>query len=96
MTSWSESDAQAQLDTLLDNAESEGPQRVTRGERVFYIMTRQDWDALGRPPALKRDVPEPEKGVRTLSEFFKKSPLVDSGIDLTRNKSGPREIDLGK
>ena len=36
MTSWSEGDAQAQLDTVLDNAESEGPQKVTRGASVLH------------------------------------------------------------
>jgi hypothetical protein len=30
----------------------------------------------------------------TLYEFFRESPLVDSGIVIERRRSGPRKLDL--
>ena len=60
------------------------------------------WDALGSPdmelidvefPRERRDKSAPEKP-QNLAEFFKNSPLVDSGIDLERVKLSPRHVDF--
>jgi len=60
------------------------------------------WDALGSDSMEKFDMefprdrseePKPEKP-QNLAEFFRNSPLVDSGIDLERVKFSPRHVDF--
>jgi prevent-host-death family protein len=45
MTAWTEAEAKARFDELLDRAASEGPQLVRRGNRVFLVMTREAYKA---------------------------------------------------
>jgi prevent-host-death family protein len=79
---WSVSSAKARFSELIEKAESEGPQTVTRnGRPAAVLVSIEEWE---RKTARKG----------TLTEFFQNSPLRDSGIDLVRRDHPPRKIDL--
>jgi prevent-host-death family protein len=79
---WTVAEAKAKLSELIERAEKEGPQRITRhGEETVVVVSVEEW---------KRKTER--RG--NLAEFFLRSPLRGSGIDLKRRKDGPREIDL--
>jgi antitoxin Phd len=72
---WTLKDARARFGELCRRARERGPQRVTaRGKDAVVVLSAQDYDRLsgGRT--------EMEK----LSEFFRRSPFVDSGVTLER------------
>jgi len=77
---WQLQDAKNKFSNLVDKAHHEGPQVVTKhGKESVVIISIEDYQKLNRP---KTD----------LVSFFKKSPL--SGLDLTRDKSSSRDIEL--
>jgi prevent-host-death family protein len=79
---WTVAEAKAKLSELIERAEKEGPQKITRhGEETVVVVSVEEW---------KRKTER--RG--NLAEFFLRSPLRGSGIDLKRRKDGPREIDL--
>ena len=79
---WSVAEAKAKLSEVIARAESRGPQTVTRhGRKVAVIVSPEEWE--------RRTT---RKG--TIVEFFARSPLRGSGIDLTRTNDGPRPVDL--
>ena len=43
---------------------------------------------------LDKELPENKRKKNTLVEFFQKSPLYDSGIELERDKDYGREVNL--
>jgi prevent-host-death family protein len=80
--SWSVANAKAHFSALIDKAKSEGPQTVTRnGKPAAVLVSVEEWE--------KKTA---RKG--TLSEFFRNSPLYDSGIELVRPDHPPRKVDL--
>lgn len=79
---WSVADAKAQFSKVIDRALSMGPQIVTRhGRRVAVIVSADDWNRKMR-----------HRG--TLVEFLAASPLRDSGLDTTRVKDRPPDVEL--
>ncbi len=79
---WSVAKAKAKLSEVIARAESKGPQTVTRhGRKVAVVVSPEEWERRTR-----------RKG--TIVEFFARSPLRGSGIDLTRIKDRPRPVDL--
>jgi prevent-host-death family protein len=93
MAIWGATQAKAKFSEVLDRAEAEGPQLVRRRKREFFVVTREQRDAMtehsdapgeGLPPA----------GKRTMSEFFRNSPL--RGLDLKRERVrlAPRHVDF--
>lgn len=86
MASWAVAKAKAQFSELIDTARDQGAQAITRnGKLVGVLVSPEEWNQTKR---LKRSEPE------SMSEFFKRSPLVDSGIDLRRRPSRPRKVEL--
>lgn len=80
--SWTVANAKARFSELIDKAKSEGPQMVTRnGKPAAVLVSVEEWE--------KKTA---RKG--TLTEFFRNSPLYDSGIELERLDHPPRKIDL--
>jgi prevent-host-death family protein len=80
--SWTVAEAKAKLSEVIDKARHEGPQAITRnGKSAVVVVDAALW-------ARKQD----RKG--NLADFLLNSPLRDSGLDVTRLKDGPREIDL--
>src|SRR5450755_1370625 len=79
---WNVAEAKAKFSEVISRAESKGPQTVTRhGRKVAVIVSVEEWDRT-----------KVRKG--TLAEFFARSPLRGSGIDLERVKDGPRPLEL--
>lgn len=79
---WQLQDAKNKFSHLVDKAHHDGPQIVTRhGKESVVILAIEDYQKLSKP---KSD----------LVTFFKNSPLFGTGIDLTRDKSPSRDIEL--
>ena len=70
---WQLQKAKSNLTEVIAAAISDGPQVITnRGVETAVVMSYKEY----RKMTLKQ---------KKLSEFFHESPLVGSGIDLTRN-----------
>jgi prevent-host-death family protein len=79
---WTVAEAKAKFSELIERAETEGPQRITRhGEETVVVVSVEEWKRKAQRHG-------------NLAEFFLRSPLRGSGIDLKRKKDGPRKIDL--
>ena len=80
---WKLQDAKAQFSELCRRAHEQGPQRVTRhGKDAVVVLSAEEYERLSNPDGEK------------LSEFFRRSPFVDSGIDLERVRDLDRDFDL--
>jgi antitoxin Phd len=75
MQTWQLQEARNRFNKVIDNAQHDGPQFITKhGEEVAVVLSAEEYHKL--------------VGARKkLSDFFKESPLVDSGLDLSRDKS---------
>jgi len=79
---WQLQDAKNRFSELVNRALSIGPQVVTRrGEDVVVVLSKDEYRAM-------------QAGQSTLVEFFRESPLVGEDLDLERDLSLPREVDL--
>jgi prevent-host-death family protein len=80
--SWTVASAKAKFSEVLEKAQAEGPQTITRhGKDAVVVVDAAEW---------ARKV----KRTGNLAEFFAASPLRGSGINLTRRKERPRKVDL--
>ena len=76
MGTWAVAEAKAKFSELIDNAHEQGAQEITRnGKLVGILVSPEEWEKKKRIPA---------QNARTMSEFFKSSPLAGSGLDLRR------------
>jgi prevent-host-death family protein len=79
---WSVAEAKARFSELIDQAVSDGPQRITRrGRDVVVVVAAEEWERKAR-----------RKG--NLAEFFAESPLRGSGVIVERPSDRPRKPDL--
>ncbi len=79
---WTVAEAKAKLSEVIQRAEEEGPQRITRhGEPAAVVVSAEEWERKTK-----------RKG--NLAEFFANSPLRRAGLHLKRRKDPAREIDL--
>lgn len=79
---WSLQDAKNRFSEVVNKALSDGPQVVTRrGQEVVVVIAREDYAKL-------------RKSRPSLVEFFRESPLVGVDLDLERDQSPLRELDL--
>jgi antitoxin Phd len=78
---WQLQDAKNKFSEVISRALKQGPQLITKhGKKTAVVLSYTEYEKL-------------RKSQGKLSEFFQSSPLA--GIDLTRDKSLPREgIDL--
>ena len=82
MKNWQAQEAKARFSALMRSAESAGPQTITvHGRRAAVVLSADDYDRL------KRSQP-------SMFEFLRTSPLVGVDLDIERDKSLPRDIDL--
>ena len=80
--SWTVAEAKAKLSEVIDRAQSEGPQTITRrGRNAVVVVSADEWERKTK-----------RKG--TLADFLAASPLRGSGLEIERPKDLPREIDL--
>jgi prevent-host-death family protein len=80
--SWTVAAAKARLSEVIEQAQSSGPQTITRnGRKTVVVVSAEEWERK-------------TKRVGTLAEFFASSPLRDSGLKNKRSKDKLRSPDL--
>ena len=82
MRQWQLQDAKAKFSEVVKLATQEGPQEITmRGQPTAVLISREDFEKI--------------KGVKpSLVSFLRSSPLAGVDLDVTRDKSSEREIEL--
>jgi prevent-host-death family protein len=79
--SWTVAEAKAKFSEVIDRAQSDGPQTVTRhGRSAVVIVAAEEWQRK-------------TKRVGTLADFFANSPLREGGLKLPR-RTRPRRVTL--
>jgi prevent-host-death family protein len=79
---WKVAEAKARFSELIERALTEGAQEVTRhGKRAVVVVSAEEWDQKTR-----------RKG--NLVEFFERSPLRGSGLEIERLQEKPRDVEL--
>jgi prevent-host-death family protein len=79
--SWTVARAKAKFSEVIDRAQAEGPQTITRnGRNAVVIVDAEEWRRKTRR-------------VGTLADFFANSPLREGGLKLPR-RTLPRKVDL--
>ena len=79
---WTVAEAKARFSELIEQAQSKGPQTITKhGRTAAIVVSAEEWERKS-------------KRIGNLAEFFATSPLRDSGIEIKRRKDRPRKADL--
>lgn len=79
---WQLQEAKNMFSNVVKEAQSKGPQIVTKhGKDSVVILSYETYEKLIKPE-------------NDIVSFFQDSPLCDSGIDTSRDKSPAREIEL--
>lgn len=87
---WQLQEAKAKFSQLLNECQK-APQLVTRhGEAAAYVVSAEQFAKMTGKGKKKKEM--------TLGEFFRKSPLYKSGIDIDikRSRGKARDIDFGE
>lgn len=83
--SWQVQTAKARFSEVFRKARTEGPQRITRqGKEGVVMIAEEQFDQLtgkSRQP-------------KNIVDFFRQSPLVGVELDLKRDRSPARDVDL--
>jgi len=79
---WTVAEAKAKFSEVLERAQSEGPQTITRNGRTAAIVVgAEEWERKTHR-------------VGNLAEFFAASPLRGSGLKVRRTKERARKLEL--
>ncbi len=79
---WQLQEAKNKFSEVVRRASEEGPQTVTKhGKDSVVVLSAEDYRKLEQPKS-------------SLIEFFQKSPLAKVEMDLKRDKSPSRQVDL--
>lgn len=79
---WSIAEAKGHFSELLQQVDVVGPQVITRrGEEVAVVVSLDEWQRKIRRTG-------------SLAEFFARSPLAGSGLDVVRDEDQPRRVEL--
>jgi prevent-host-death family protein len=79
---WQLHEAKNRFSELVNRVLAEGPQVVTRrGEEVVVVLSKDEYSRL-------------QQSRSSLLEFFRESPMVGAELDLARDRSKPRDVDL--
>lgn len=79
---WQLQDAKNKFSNLVDKAQHNGPQIVTKhGKDAVVVLSIDEYKKLIKPKT-------------NLVKFFQASPLAKESLDLTRGKETPRDIEL--
>lgn len=82
MVTWKLQDAKNRFSELVDKAEDEGPQMVSRhGKPTAVVVSFEEYRKLLRP-------------AKNLFEFIQQSPWLGLVLDLERDKDTGRSVDL--
>jgi prevent-host-death family protein len=83
--SWQIQSAKARFSEVFQRARTEGPQRITRqGKEAVVMVAEEQYDRLvskSRQP-------------KNIVDFFQQSPLAGLDLDLKRDRSPARDVDL--
>ena len=80
--SWQLQNAKNKFSNLVDKAQHNGPQVVTKhGKDAVVVLSIDEYKKLIKPKT-------------SLLKFFQNSPLSKINLDITRNKDLPRDIEL--
>ncbi|MGA2375326.1 MAG: type II toxin-antitoxin system Phd/YefM family antitoxin [Candidatus Sulfotelmatobacter sp.] len=83
--SWQIQSAKARFSEVFRRARTEGPQRITRqGKESVVMVAQEQYDRLvgkSRQP-------------KNIVDFFRQSPLVGLELNLKRDRSPARDLDL--
>jgi prevent-host-death family protein len=78
---WTLAEAKAKFSEVLDQAQSHGPQVITKhGREAAVVVAAEEWQRKTRR-------------VGNLAEFFASSPLRSSGLKVKRIKGRLRRVD---
>jgi prevent-host-death family protein len=79
---WTVAEAKARFSKLIEQAQSKGPQTISRhGRTAAIVVSAEEWERK-------------TKRTGNLAEFFGTSPLRDSGVEVKRRKDRPRKVDV--
>ena len=79
---WQLQEAKNKFSSLLDLAQHEGPQIVTRhGKEAVVVLSAEDYKKLATPKV-------------NLVKFIQKSPLGGKNIAIARDKTLPRDASI--
>ncbi len=79
---WQLQEAKNRFSEVVRKATEEGPQTVTKhGKDSVIVLSAEDYQKLEKPKT-------------TLVEFFNSSPLSGVELDMRRDESMAREVDL--
>ena len=82
METWSLQDAKAHFSQVVKEASVHGPQEITvRGQPTAVLIAFNDFTKLSKPKL-------------PFVEFIRKSPLVGVKLDLDRDNSPTRDVEL--
>ena len=79
---WQVQEAKARFSALVRDASTQGPQTITvHGRRAAIVLSPEDYDRLQRTRS-------------SFAEFLARSPLAGADLDLERDRSLPRDVEL--
>ena len=79
---WQLQDAKSRFSEVVENAMKRGPQVITKqGKEVVVVISIEEYRKM-------------QQTKNTLVDFFQSSPLKGVDLDLTRDQSRARDIDL--
>jgi len=79
---WQLQEAKNKFSNLVDRAQNEGPQLVTKhGKESVVVLSVEDYQKITKPKS-------------NLLNFLQSSPLSGNSLDIQRDKSTSREIEL--
>ncbi len=79
---WQLQEAKNKFSNLVDRAQLEGPQIVTRhGKEAVVVLSAKDYKKLSKPKI-------------NLFNFIQKSPLGGKNLELARDKTLPRDLEI--
>jgi prevent-host-death family protein len=85
MATWQVQEAKSRLSELIERAQKEGPQTITKhGRPKAVLLSAEAYEAL-----------EGKRSEPNLIRFLLNSGPILEGVDLQRDKSRGREVDLG-
>ena len=77
---WSLQDAKNRFSEVVERARTEGPQRVTRrGKEAAVVISAEQWASISD---------------RSLADFFESSPLKGLNLEISRDRSPIRRVDV--
>jgi len=83
--SWQIQNAKARFSEVFRKARTEGPQRIRRqGKEGVVMVSEEQFDRLVGKSRQPRDI----------VDFFRQSPLMGLDLDLKRDRSPARRVDL--